>query len=145
MWAHQLTAPSILNFRRMRKGGNRCFVSSVSTHFVEDQELLRGLRGMISFNMVLVCVCKGQRCLILLLAMLAPRQSLDWNSLVFTLNCGPTIPVGCEEQIANAGPFLSCEGAGTQTACPRLSCGGGEREPGTYCLYVHKNFQKFFL
>ena len=38
----------------------------------------------------------------------------------FTLNCGPTIPVGCKEQIANAGPFLSYEGAGTQTTCPNL-------------------------
>ena len=40
----------------------------------------------------------------------------------FTLNCGPTIPVGCEEQIANAGPFLSCEGAGTQTDYLSQTC-----------------------
>ena len=37
----------------------------------------------------------------------------------FTLNCRPTVPVGCKEQVADAKctrPFLpSCEGAGTQT------------------------------
>ena len=41
----------------------------------------------------------------------------------FTLNRRPTVPVGCEEQIGNAKcttPFLSCEGAGTQTTCSGL-------------------------
>ena len=36
----------------------------------------------------------------------------------FILNCRPTVPVGCEEQVGSAKctrPFLSCEGAGTQT------------------------------
>ena len=44
----------------------------------------------------------------------------------FRLNCRPTVPVGCEEQIGNAKCSFLCEGAGTQTTKCMLWCAMSE-------------------